>query len=125
MVCLLTPLGRFTVSGMILLAGTAQSLAQPAAVRDTDVDELIEHLVIILKDRQNVFASIRITGPIRIVATGETVEVTDETYRTASPNIGSSEERTLELKGKEAPILAHLLITEGQPDPAGDPSSSA
>ena len=64
------------------------------------------------------YVAIELCGP------GE-VLVTDETYRTASPNIGSSEERTMELKGKEAPILAHLLITEGQPDPAGDPSSSA
>ena len=54
MVCLLTPLGRFTVSGMIVLAGAAQTLAQSAGVRDADVDELIEHLVTILKDRQNV-----------------------------------------------------------------------
>ena len=81
MVCLLTPLGRFTVSGMIVLAGAAQTLAQSDRVRDADVDELIEHLVTILKDRQNVYSSIRVTGPIRIVATGETVEVTDETYR--------------------------------------------
>ncbi len=53
------------------------------------------------------------------------VLVTDETYRAASANISSSEERTLELKGKEAPLLAHLLRIESQPDPkdsAGDTS---
>ncbi|MCH8745885.1 MAG: adenylate/guanylate cyclase domain-containing protein [Chloroflexi bacterium] len=46
------------------------------------------------------------------------VLVTDETYRDPSANFSSSEERTLELKGKEAPILAHLLRNEGQPDPS-------
>ncbi len=66
---------------MIVLASAAPTLAQSSGVRDADVDELIEHLVTILKDRQNVYASIRLTGPIRIVATGETVEITDETYR--------------------------------------------
>ncbi len=81
MVCLLTQLGRLGMSGVIMLAGAAQVLAQPASVRDADVDELIEHLVTILKNRQNVLSSVRITGPIRIVATGETVEVTDKTYR--------------------------------------------
>ena len=53
--------------------------------------------------------------------------VTDETYRAVSANFSSSEERTLKLKGKEAPLLIHLLRTEGQPDPSrssGDPSSN-
>ena len=81
MVCLLTLRGRLLVSGMIVLAGAAQTLGQSASVRDTDVDQLIEHLVTILKDRQNVYSSIRVIGSIRIVATGETVEVRDETYR--------------------------------------------
>ena len=40
------------------------------------------------------------------------VLVTDETYRALSVNISSSERRTLELKGKEAPILAHMLRIE-------------
>ena len=54
------------------------------------------------------------------------VLVTDETYRALSANFSSSEERTLELKGKEAPILTHLLRNEGQSDPShssGDMSS--
>ena len=54
------------------------------------------------------------------------VLVTDETYRAASVNISSSEERTLELKGKAAPVLAHLLRMESQPHAtgsAGDTSS--
>ena len=40
--------------------------------------------------------------------------VTDDTYREVSGRFSSSEERTLELKGKEAPLLAHLLTTAGQ-----------
>ena len=54
------------------------------------------------------------------------VLVTDETYRALSANFSSSEERTLELKGKEAPILTHLLRNESQSDPShssGDTSS--
>ena len=59
------------------------------------------------------------------------VLVTDETYRAlsaefSSANFSSSEERTLELKGKEAPILTHLLRNQGQSDPShssGDTSS--
>lgn len=41
--------------------------------------------------------------------------VTDETYQAASAKFSSAEERTLELKGKEAPLRAHLIrIIEGQ-----------
>ena len=69
--------------------------------------------------------TVNIAARLQALAGPGELLVTDETYRAASPNIGSSEERTLELKGKEAPILAHLLRTEGQPDPAGDPSSNA
>ena len=42
------------------------------------------------------------------------VLVTDDTFRAVSANISSSEERTVELKGKEAPLLAHVLRIEGQ-----------
>ena len=38
--------------------------------------------------------------------------ITDETFRATSA-IGSLEVRTLELKGKEAPVLAHVLRVEG------------
>lgn len=37
------------------------------------------------------------------------VLVTDETFQAASAGISSSEVRTLELKGKESPISAHVL----------------
>ena len=37
------------------------------------------------------------------------VLITDETFEAASSNIHSSEVRTLELKGKEDPLLAHVL----------------
>jgi len=40
--------------------------------------------------------------------------VTDDTYREVSDRFSSPEERTPELKGKASPLLAHLLITEGQ-----------
>ncbi len=54
------------------------------------------------------------------------VLVTDETYQAVSANFGASEARMLELKGKEAPLLAHLLKNEEQPDPSyprGDTSA--
>lgn len=45
------------------------------------------------------------------------VLVTDETYLAVSANFSSQEERTLELKGKEAPLLAHLTQNKGQHHP--------
>lgn len=50
-----------------------------------------------------------------MAAPGE-VLVTDETYRAASADISSSEVRTLEVKGKEAPLLAHVLRIEDEID---------
>ena len=42
------------------------------------------------------------------------VLVTDDTYHAVSAKFSSNEERTLELKGKEAPLIAHVLRTEAQ-----------
>ena len=51
-----------------------------------------------------------------LAAPGE-VLVTDETFREVSSNFTSSEVRTLEIKGKEAPVLAHVLRIEGNRTP--------
>ncbi|MCH8854386.1 MAG: hypothetical protein IID41_17300, partial [Planctomycetes bacterium] len=49
-------------------------------VTDTDVDELIEHLVRVLRDRYEPLAEIKVDGVIKIHSTGERVSV-KETYR--------------------------------------------
>ncbi len=54
--------------------------AQTPSITDEDVDELIEHLVTIIRDRQQSFAEIHVSGPIRVISTGETVQVR-QSYR--------------------------------------------
>ena len=49
-------------------------------VTDADIDELIEHLVSVLRERYQPFAEIKVNGLIKIRSTGERVSV-DQTYR--------------------------------------------
>ena len=57
----------------------------------------------VIGDTVNVAARLQsLAGP------GE-VLVTDQTFRATSSSISSAEVRTLELKGKESPVIAHVL----------------
>jgi adenylate cyclase len=57
-----------------------------------------------------------------LAAPGE-VLVTNDTYQSVSAKFSSDEERTLELKGKETPLLAHVLRTEARQTTPGGTSS--
>lgn len=68
---------RVWVLGVVL---PFQALAQSPSITDQDVDQLIEHLVTIIRDRQESLAQIHISGPIRILSTAETIHV-NRSYR--------------------------------------------
>ena len=50
------------------------------------------------------------------------VLISDETFRAVSADVGKTESRTLELKGKEEPVLAHGLKVAGNPLLSGSKS---
>lgn len=50
------------------------------------------------------------------------VLISDKTFRAASADVGKTESRTLELKGKEEPVLAHGLKVAGNPLLSGSKS---
>ena len=58
-----------------LPAGPPTANAQSAAITDDEVDELIEHLIVIIKDRQHAYSVMRVSGPIKLASTGEIVRV--------------------------------------------------
>ncbi len=50
------------------------------------------------------------------------VLISDETFRAVSADVGKTESRTLELKGKEQPAVAHGLKVAGNPLLSGSKS---
>jgi adenylate cyclase len=50
------------------------------------------------------------------------VLISDETFRAVSADVGKTESRTLELKGKEEPVLAHGLKVAVNPLLSGSKS---
>ena len=50
------------------------------------------------------------------------VFISDETFRAVSAGVGKTESRTLELKGKEEPVSAHVLKVVGNPLLSGSKS---
>lgn len=61
-----------------LAAGTAAGGDRRAT--DEDINELIDHLAAIIKNRQETLAEIAVSGPIKVTATGETIKVS-QVYR--------------------------------------------